>query len=446
MELPSLGRPSNQALESLLTHTQSLRSLKLIFPDGELEDVAMAAVQSGLKKNTTLRELTLEFSRDAATVSPILITLRDHPLLRKLRLRGHAMDLTGLETVLQSETSKITELDIERLYGSPPMIGLTRVLRALAQRPTLTKLGLRYCPLGCDEARLLQMALCKLPNLQSLILTNNELGSAGLAELAPALSRNASIKVLDMSGNYLSDMESAELLRDILRSNKTMTTLNLSWNDFGQTTGAVECISNGLGSNSTLLKIDLSSCSLKDGGVSTLARSLGSRSTTLQKLTIGWNSITSTGLGVLLETMEQSSNSITDLELGSEGASLLARALESNALPNLTSLSLSYCIIGKDGLIALLSALEQNSSLLHLDLRYANICNEQAFLTLAESLPGIKVLQQPDVDWSPGLASAMPLLLVGLRKNTSLFHFHVGGCAPTSVPPTKEETAECAGG
>jgi hypothetical protein len=143
------------------------------------------------------------------------------------------------------------------------------------------------------------------------------------------------------------------------------------------------------------------------------------------------------------------SQTVTDLQfnrIGNEGASLLARVLESNALPNLTSLSLSYCTIGEDGLIALVSALEQNSSLLHLDLRYANICNEQAFLTLAESLPGIKVLQQLDVDWSPGLASAMPLLLVGLRKNTSLFHFHVGGCAPTSVPPTKEETAECAGG
>jgi hypothetical protein len=145
------------------------------------------------------------------------------------------------------------------------------------------------------------------------------------------------------------------------------------------------------------------------------------------------------------------SQTVTDLDLqfnriGNEGASLLARVLESNALPNLTSLSLSYCTIGEDGLIALVSALEQNSSLLHLDLRYANICNEQAFLTLAESLPGIKVLQQLDVDWSPGLASAMPLLLVGLRKNTSLFHFHVGGCAPTSVPPTKEETARCAGG
>jgi hypothetical protein len=40
----------------------------------------------------------------------------------------------------------------------------------------------------------------------------------------------------------------------------------------------------------------------------------------------------------------------------------------------------------------------------------------------------------------------MPLLLAGLRKNTSLFRFHVAGGAPSSVPPTTEETVRCAGG
>jgi hypothetical protein len=40
----------------------------------------------------------------------------------------------------------------------------------------------------------------------------------------------------------------------------------------------------------------------------------------------------------------------------------------------------------------------------------------------------------------------MPLLLAGLRKNTSLFRFHVAYCAPSSVPPTTLETNRCAGG
>jgi Ran GTPase-activating protein (RanGAP) involved in mRNA processing and transport len=332
-------------------------------------------------------------------------------------------------------------------------MGLTPVLQALARRPNLTKLGLRNLSLGHDEARLLRMVLCNTPSLQSLVLVNNLLGTAGLAELAPSLYRNTSIKELDISENNLTDMESATLLRDILRCNESMTALDLSRNAFGETTGADECIVDGLGSNSTLLKIDLSMCNLFDEDISILAQTLGSRNTTLQKLSLGLNIITSTGARVLIETMEQSSCHITDLDLqynntiGNEGASLFARSLGNNALPNLTRLSFCGCGIDDDGFIALVSALKQNTSLLHLDLRhYSPVFGKKAFLALSESLPEIKVLQQVDFRWCSGLASATPLLLQGLRKNTSLFRFHVTDCAPPSVPPTPEETSRCAGG
>jgi hypothetical protein len=173
----------------------------------------------------------------------------------------------------------------------------------------------------------------------------------------------------------------------------------------------------------------------------------------LQKLTLDSNFITSTGVGVILETMEQSSLRITHLDLeenfiGNEGGSLLARSLGNNALPNLTRLSLSQCGIGDNGFIALVSALEKNSlSLsLHLDLRSYPYFSERAYLALAESLPEIKVLQRVDFDWRPVLASAMPLLLAGLRKKTSLFRIHVVNCSLYSVPPITEHTTRCAGG
>jgi hypothetical protein len=102
-----------------------------------------------------------------------------------------------------------------------------------------------------------------------------------------------------------------------------------------------------------------------------------------------------------------------------------------------------------------MSAMEQNTSFLQLDLRYNRSSfsergfSERALLALAESLPEIKVLQRVDFSWRTactGLASAMPLLLAGLRKNTSLFRIYVSNCAPSSVPPTSEETAIYAGG
>jgi Ran GTPase-activating protein (RanGAP) involved in mRNA processing and transport len=257
----------------------------------------------------------------------------------------------------------------------------------------------------------LQMALCKTPSLQSLVLRGSALGSAGLAELAPSLYHNTSIEELDMSYNNLGGSESAEIIRDILCHNETMTALDLSFNSFGRTTGAVECIANGLGTNSTLLKIDLSHCVLQDDGISILAQTLGSRNTALQKLKLASNSITSTGVGVLLKAMEHTTNHpITDLDLpfnsiGNKGARSIARPLENNALPNLTRLSLSNCDIGDDGFITLVSALEHNTSLLQLDLRFEVDLTKRA---LATSLPEIKVLQRLDLRWCQSLGSATP--------------------------------------
>jgi hypothetical protein len=174
----------------------------------------------------------------------------------------------------------------------------------LSRRPTLTKLGLRCSPLDRDEATLIWLALCNIPSLQSLVLVDGTLGSAELAELAPALYRNTPTKVLDISENILNDMESAEILRNIIRNNKIMTTLDFSGNGLGQRTGAVDCFAVGLGSNSTLLKLNISRCCLKDYDIPTLAQTLGSWNTTLEKLALGYKYITSTGVGVLLETME----------------------------------------------------------------------------------------------------------------------------------------------
>jgi hypothetical protein len=83
------------------------------------------------------------------------------------------------------------------------------------------------------------MVLHNSPNLQSLLLPDGTLGSVGLSELAPALCRNTSIKELDLSYNEI-NMESAKYLRDIIRRNKTITTLALSGTHFGRTTDAFD--------------------------------------------------------------------------------------------------------------------------------------------------------------------------------------------------------------
>jgi hypothetical protein len=142
--------------------------------------------------------------------------------------------------------------------------------------------------------------------------------------------------------------------------------------------------------------------------------------------------------------MEHNNNHITDLDLrsnmliGNEGAILLASSLGNNALAHLTRLSLSQCGIGDDGFVALMSALEENTSLLQLDLR--DNYDVRAFLALADSLPNIKILQRIDLTWSTHFALTIPSLVTGLRKKTSLFRIHMAGCKSSSVPPPPRET------
>jgi Ran GTPase-activating protein (RanGAP) involved in mRNA processing and transport len=97
----------------------------------------------------------------------------------------------------------------------------------------------------------------------------------------------------------------------------------------------------------------------------------------------------------------------------------MADALGFNAMPNLGRLDLGCCGIEDDGLLALASALEQNTSLQILSLA-GNQFGERGFMALAESLPNIKRLQQITIEANVGFESTMPLLLEGFRKNTSL--------------------------
>jgi Ran GTPase-activating protein (RanGAP) involved in mRNA processing and transport len=113
-------------------------------------------------------------------------------------------------------TSKITELEIHAGLMEPTCVGLTLFCK-LARRPTLTKLGLRRVRLVVTTVELLRMTLCNTPSLQSLVLTNNFLGTAGLAELASVVPQHVH-QVLDVSENNLNNIGLLRLLRDILRT------------------------------------------------------------------------------------------------------------------------------------------------------------------------------------------------------------------------------------
>jgi Ran GTPase-activating protein (RanGAP) involved in mRNA processing and transport len=422
--------------------------------EGFLDPEALEMLQSGVTKNTTLRELTLK-SWSGTSLTAILTSLRDHPLLQKLSLVDCVEERIGLDILLHNGKSKITDLTFDKTRAGfvedPADFG--GVLQTLGRNTTLTKLSFISCRLyGHDQASHLEMVLRRNQGLQNLDLRFCSIGGERFAQIASALDSHPSMKTLSLVRSQLHGMESVLLLRDIIRHNKILTKLDLSSNSFSETPGAVQCIAEGLSINTTLLDIDFTECPLGDQGVSSLAQGLSSRNSRPQKLTLTNNGITSAGVRTFINAMMEYDSRITELGLcadhgvGNEAASFLAGALGRNALPHLTRLLLCNSGIGDDEMVDLVSALEQNETLTELDLRDCDNFGERGFTALANSLPKIKTLQRIVLKWCAGLASAMPLLLEGLRENTSLVQAIISGYTSESFPPVYASTCRYVGG
>jgi Ran GTPase-activating protein (RanGAP) involved in mRNA processing and transport len=417
-------RFASVAFQQLLTCTQTLQKLEIIgFGHEAFDERLTAAVTSGFANNTTLRDLEFNSWREAELV-PVLAALQRHPTLQKIHFSGKSMDLpslSGLEVLLRSQDSKVKELILEQV--DIHTVGLHPVLQELARNTTVTNLAIRNSVLSREDVQQLTAALRQNTALQYLDLTSSHLGSAGLAEIAPALYRNTSIKTLDLTTNGLDDIESANILRELLRRNKTITSIYLSDNTFGLNAAATRSILEGVRSNTALQQLGLLRCGLDDQNVSTLANALAIRKAALLELDLRVNDITSVGVRALVDNVE-AVNTLIKLclasnPIGSEGATILADALGRNVMPSLKRLNLCACRIEDDGCVALVSALEQNTSLQILDFE-DNAFGARGFMALAESLPNIKRLQEIGLTSNASFQSTMPLLMEGFRKNTSL--------------------------
>jgi Ran GTPase-activating protein (RanGAP) involved in mRNA processing and transport len=310
------------------------------------------------------------------------------------------------------------------------------VAQQLRLSTTVTNLVLCYIVLSHENMQQLKAVLRRNTALESLDLTGSGLGSAGLAEIASVLHSNTSIKSLVLTYNGLHEVESANILRELLRRNKTITSLCIAHNAFGWNAAAFRSIVEGVRSNITLQKLDLQYCGLDDQGISVLANALAIRNASPLELNLGTNSITSEGVRALVDENVEAVKTLTKISLGynrigNEGAIILADALGRNAMPSLIELDLHSCRIDDDGFVALVSALEQNTSVQILNLKY-NPFAERGYMALAESLPKIKGLQQMHISAYGGFPSTtLPLLLEGFRKNTSLMEVSIIGSGAT---------------
>jgi Ran GTPase-activating protein (RanGAP) involved in mRNA processing and transport len=419
---PGLG-PASKSFENLLTRTKSLRHLRV---DLRRQGPAIA---SGFSKNTTLREITLVNLQETSLI-PVLIALRDHPVLEKLHMVGYT-SLAGMDALLRGKNSQLKELIIGKFNGSigEQLVGFEPFMQEMGRNTIILKMTITGLRLRRDNIQQLTAMLRRNTVLQDLNLSDDALGSAGLAEIASALYQNTSIQSVDLSLNDLDDLTSANTLRELLRRNKTISRLRMDGNTFGHDAAVVRCIADGFRTNTTVQELRLSYCELGDQGLSILAESLGQQKRGLVDLNLSTNQITCSGLRALVDNATAALSTVTHLSLSDnllldEGASFLAETWRRQTLPSLKCLQLDNCGISDDGFAALMSVMEENETLETVTLEN-NAFSVQGYLALASSLPNIKGLRQINFSLSTTDPSVMSALLEGFRKNTSLHEVSV---------------------
>jgi hypothetical protein len=308
--------PSIEVFRALKEYT-SVKHIRLWLNDGCSKRTAEAAAKY-LESSQTLQTFDLRYGKYYQEL-PAVISLLLQALSRNTSVSKLCIDTRSLRffsVALQECLTCTQTLQKLQMYGSNSgemfpvgsnIVDLNPVIRELGRNTTVTNLVISESVLSRENVQQLKAMLRQNTVLQSLDLISSALGSAGLAEIAPVLYRNTSIKTLDLSENRLDNIESANVLRELIRRNKTITSLCIAHNAFGRNAAVVRSIFDGVRSNSTLQKLDLSTCGLDDMGIAVLAKALAIRNASILELDLFDNEITPLGVRALVDDSVEAS-------------------------------------------------------------------------------------------------------------------------------------------
>ncbi|KAG0043724.1 hypothetical protein BGZ90_009000, partial [Linnemannia elongata] len=110
----------------------------------------------------------------------------------------------------------------------------------------------------------------------SFELVSGSFGAKELEPLAEALKTNSTLTTLDLQDNKIGSHE-VQLMATAFKTNSTLTTLKLRSNSIGD--NGAQTLAEALKTNSTLTTLDLQSNSIGDNGAQTLAEALKANST-----------------------------------------------------------------------------------------------------------------------------------------------------------------------
>ena len=378
--------------------------------------------------------------------------------LTHLKFRGDFICSEGAEALAEviRASHSLTHLSL-RNAGVHDLEAIV-IGKALQSNCTLTHLTLAGNQIDDLGAIVLANSLNSNRSVQYVDLSDNDVGDSGAQELARVLRYNSSLTFLDLSNPLRSEenvkpvlmldsdseihqhfvrcdligASGASSLAQALRSNRSLTYLDLSFNEVGKAGAAA--LGEALQSNCTLSHLFLCSNAIGDSGTAPLGEGLQSNCS-LSRLYLTENGIGDPGAEALGKAM-QSNRSLTHLNLqvnliGDLGAAALARALKSTGI-QLTHLDLALNKISCVGAEALAKALESNSSLKALELG-SNVIGSSGASSFGKALRSNRTLTHLIVTGNNITESGVTELVDALLINNSLIYLNAEDNSISSV-------------
>ena len=228
----------------------------------------------GLRKNT-LKKLIIPHSKDEVprtTIKNLFYILERNTSIKILDLCN-----LGDMYVYSDIIGKLIKTNkyLESLNLGSMIIDVDTICDALKSNYTLKELNLSGSVIGITEIDCIAEMLQSNSSLEKLHLYEMDIDDTdGLCLLSYALKLNTSLKVISLGAlqNYISE-DYIDLLKS-LKSNITLTELNIGCNDLEDVDSVAICIAELLDGNTSLKKINLSNCQINHSGVTKIAMGL----------------------------------------------------------------------------------------------------------------------------------------------------------------------------
>ncbi|XP_016049544.1 ribonuclease inhibitor isoform X2 [Erinaceus europaeus] len=380
--------------------------------EGRCRDMSRA-----LRANASLTELSLRANELGDPGVHLVLQALQTPTcrIRKLSLQNCALTEAGCG-VLPGALCAVPTLRELHLNDNPLGDAGLRLLCEGLRAPQchLERLQLEYCGLTAAGCGALAAVLRDKPDVKELVLSNNELGDAGMRELVRSLAAGPSaLETLKLDSCGLGP-EACSELSGLLSAKPSLRELDLGSNALGDAGVAALC-PGLLSPGSRLRTLWLWECGLGAEGCRELCRVLGAKETLRELSLAGNEELGDAGCGLLCETLLGGGCQLETLWVKSCGltaASCPAWASVLTRTQKLQELQLSGNRLGDTGVRELCEALGQPGATLRV--LWLGDCEvtDSGCESLASLLRDTRSLRELDLS-NNGLGDAGVLLLLG---------------------------------